>query len=286
MQFSEIPRQSAVAGRFYSDDNNALREEVSRYLNTRPPKKVDFRGREVLSLMLPHAGYAFSGPIAGITLGQTTLPDRVILLGPNHTGKGAPLSVWNGGSWLTPLGEVPVDRAVATSLIATEAGFCADRDAHIREHSLEVQLPFFQVMNPKVCVTPVTVGSLALDALQKAGEAMAEVVASAAEFGDKILIVVSSDMSHYLPHEKTVALDSLALATAKTLDPEALLTVVRDNNISMCGILPFILALFAVKRLGANRLRVMAYATSGQTGRAFGADMNRVVGYAGLAITR
>ena len=286
MHFSETPRQSAVAGQFYPDDSKVLREDILRYLNTRPPKMVDFRGRNVLSMLVPHAGYIFSGAIAGMTLGRMTLPDRVILLGPNHTGKGAPLSVWNGGSWLTPLGEVPVDKAAATALVDANVGFCGDMDAHMREHSLEVVLPFFQVMNPNVRVTPITVANSSFDTLRAAGEAIADVVALADEFGEKIMIVVSSDMSHYLPHEKAVAMDSLALATAKTLDPEALFTVVRDNDISMCGILPFIMSLFAVKRLGANRLRVMAYATSGQTGRAVGVDTNRVVGYAGLAVTQ
>ena len=286
MQFSETPRESVVAGRFYPDEPKALREEVLRYLRMRPQKIVDLQGREVLAALVPHAGYVFSGPIAGMTLGQIALPDRVIVLGPNHTGAGAPLSVWNGGAWQTPLGDMPVDRKAAAALVAAGGGFTGDMDAHLQEHSLEVLVPFFQVMNSGARMTAVTVSGLPFAVLQDAGKALATVVREAAAVGERILIVISSDMSHYLPHAKTVTMDSMALNAMKSLDPEELFSVVRDNNISMCGIFPMTIALFALNELGAAKVRVMAYATSGQTGRAFGADMDRVVGYAGVTITR
>jgi AmmeMemoRadiSam system protein B len=286
MQFSQTPRQSAVAGRFYPNDPQSLREEVLRYLRMRPQKLVDLQGRELLALLVPHAGYAFSGPIAGMTLGRMYLPDRLILLGPNHTGQGAPLSVWNGGPWQTPLGAVPVDEAAASALLAADAGFSGDMKAHLREHSLEVLLPFFQIMNPKIRITAVAVSCLPLATLRKAGEALAGAVAAAAASGEKILIVMSSDMSHYLPHSEAVTMDSMALNALKTLDAETYFKTVRGNDISMCGVFPVTAALFALADLGAARVRVMAYATSGQTGRAFGADMDKVVGYAGVAVTR
>ncbi|SBV94545.1 Memo-like family protein [uncultured delta proteobacterium] len=286
MQFSDTPRQSVVAGRFYSDTPQSLREEVLRYLRMRPQKLVDLKGRELLALLVPHAGYVFSGPIAGMTLGQASLPDRLIVLGPNHTGHGAPLSVWNGGPWRTPLGAMPVDEAASSALVAANVGFSGDTKAHVQEHSLEVLVPFFQIMNPNARMAAVTVSRMPLAALQKAGEALAAVVADAAASGDTILIVVSSDMSHYLPHDKSVLMDTLALDALKTLDPETYFKTIQDNGISMCGVFPMTLALFALAKLGAAKARVMAYATSGQTGRAHGADMERVVGYAGVAITR
>lgn len=286
MQFSDTPRQSVVAGRFYPDNPQSLREDVLRYLRMRPQKLVDLKGRELLALLVPHAGYVFSGPVAGMTLGQAVLPDRIIVLGPNHTGQGAPLSVWNGGPWRTPLGAMPVDEAAASALIAANAGFTGDTKAHAQEHSLEVLVPFFQVMNPNARMTAVTVSQLPLAALRKAGDALAAAVAEAAAAGEKILVVVSSDMSHYLPHDQSVTMDSLALDALKTLNPETYFNTVRDNGISMCGVFPMTLALFALAKLGAAKARVMAYATSGQTGRAHGADMERVVGYAGVAITR
>lgn len=286
MQFSETPRQSVVAGRFYPDDPRSLREEVLRYLGMRPQKLVDLKGRELLALLVPHAGYVFSGPVAGMTLGRVSLPDRLIVLGPNHTGRGAPIAVWNGGPWQTPLGTMPVDEAAASALIAAGAGFSGDTEAHRQEHSLEVLVPFFQIMNPKARMTAVSVSNVPFTALQTAGEALAAVVADAAAGGGKILIVVSSDMSHYVPHDTAVTMDSMALDAVKTLDPETYFKTVRDNGISMCGVFPMTMALFALAKLGAAKARVMAYATSGQTGRAYGADMDKVVGYAGVAITR
>ncbi|MCC8193409.1 MAG: AmmeMemoRadiSam system protein B, partial [Deltaproteobacteria bacterium] len=194
--------------------------------------------------------------------------------------------VWNGGPWATPLGDVPIDAEAVDCLVASGAGFCPDTKAHLQEHSLEVLLPFLQVMNPKVRITPVTISGLPFAALQKAGEALAGVVGDAAVCGENILTIVSSDMSHYLPHEEAVEKDSLALSAAETLDPERLFGVVRENAISMCGIFPMTIALFASNRLGARAMDVVARATSGQTGRAFGAGMDKVVGYAGAVITR
>ena len=286
MQFSETPRKSVFAGQFYPDDPKGLREDVIRYLRMRPQKIVDLKGKEVLAVQVPHAGYVFSGPIAGMTLGRIVLPDSVIVLGPNHTGRGAPISVWNGGPWQTPLGAMPVDTEAATALIEAGGGFTGDMTAHLQEHSLEVLVPFFQVMNPKARLTAVTVSGLPFAMLEDAGKALASAVRKIAASGGRVLIVVSSDMSHYLPHAKTVTMDSMALEAMKSLDPERLFSVVRDNNISMCGIFPMTIALFALNELGADKARVMAYATSGQTGRAVGADMERVVGYAGVAITR
>jgi len=286
MAFSETPRKSVVAGRFYPDDPAALRADVLRYLGLRPRKLVDLRGKDILCMLVPHAGYVFSGPIAGLTLGRITLPDRLIVLGPNHTGMGAPISVWNGGPWQTPLGAMPMDRDAAEALINANAGFTGDIEAHAKEHSLEVLVPFFQVMNPKVRMTAVTVSGVPFAMLREAGDALGAVLAEADKAGERILLIVSSDMSHYLPHERAVTMDSIALNAMKTLDPETYFSTVKDNNISMCGVFPMTMALFALAHLGATSARVLSYATSGQTGRAFGADMERVVGYAGAVITR
>lgn len=285
MYFSDTPRQSVVAGRFYPGDAKSLSEQVIRFLNLRSRKIVDLKGKKVLCLLVPHAGYIFSGPVAGMTLGRVSLPDRVLLLGPNHTGRGAPISVWNGGPWLTPLGAAETDKDTVAALVESNAGFSPDMKAHVQEHSLEVLIPFFQVMNPKARITPITVSSLALPELRNAGEALADVVLAAASSGENILLVVSSDMSHYLPHETTVHVDAIALEALRTLDAEKYFHTVQDNKISMCGVFPMTVALFALKKLGASSARVMAYATSGQTGKAVGADMNKVVGYAGVAIT-
>ncbi len=284
MLFSDTPRQSVVAGRFYPGDAESLSEEVARFLRLRSRKIVDLLGWNVICLLVPHAGYIFSGPVAGMTLARVTLPERVILLGPNHTGRGAPVSVWNGGPWLTPLGAARPDKDTIGALVDAGAGFSPDMQAHLQEHSLEVLIPFFQVMNPKARITPITVSSLSLLELRVAGEALADVVSAAAALGERILLVVSSDMSHYLPHDQAVRVDSLALEALLSLAAEHYFHTVLDNKISMCGVFPMTMALFALKKLGAVSARVLAYATSGQTGKSVGADMSKVVGYAGVAI--
>ncbi len=286
MAITDTPRSPAVAGRFYPGGANALRAEVSSYLELAAQNPVDLQGKTVLALMAPHAGYVFSGSVAGVTLGQAALPDRLLVLGPNHTGAGAMFSVWSGGPWQTPLGAMPVDEEAREYLLAAKAGFAPDTAAHAREHSLEVLVPFFQVAAPNARMTAIAVGGGSPEALRTAGEALAALMRDGAERGNPLALVVSSDMSHYLPHEKAAEQDALALKAVAELDPEGLYDTVRKRKISMCGVLPMTMALFACRALGATEGRIVAYATSGQTGRAYGADMSSVVGYAGAIVLR
>ncbi len=286
MHADKTPRSPVVAGRFYPGQAGALRAQVEEFLvlaSKAPPLP---EGASVLAAMAPHAGYVFSGAVAGLTLGQARLAgvDTVILLGPNHTGRGVPLSVWDGGPWLTPLGAVPVAETVIDELLQGQAGFTGNKTAHVHEHSLEVLLPFLQVLRPEARVAAVTVSLGDPTALRLAGEELAACIQRGQERGERIRLVVSSDMSHYLPHEKAKSLDALALEKILALDPEGVYQTVRAKNISMCGVLPMVLALFACQALGARETRLTAYATSGQTGRAYGADMESVVGYAGVLI--
>ena len=286
MPHTQTTRRSAVAGRFYPADRKTLHAQVTACLAVKPPNPIVCTGNDVLAVMVPHAGYVFSGAIAGMTLAGVPLPNSIFLLGPSHTGQGVPLSVWADGAWETPLGNVCVDTALAADLLARDAGFCADVAAHTREHSLEVVLPFLQVHTPQARVVPVVVGGVSLERLRTAGEALAETVRSAGVRGEAVGIVVSSDMSHFLPHDVTAQRDAQALKALCSLDPERFYATVRQGNISMCGVLPMTLALYACRMLGATDAEVVAYATSGQTGKAVGADMNRVVGYAGVIIRR
>ena len=284
MTWSTTPRASVVAGRFYPADAPSLRSQVESYLALAEKSPMDFGGKAPLAFMVPHAGYVFSGSVAGATLGQCALADRLLVLGPNHTGAGRMFSLWSGDAWQTPLGLMPVDQEARVALLAADAGFEPDRTAHLREHSLEVLVPFFQVHAPKARMTALTIGGGSLDALRKGGEALATLMREGARQGNPVTLVVSSDMSHYLPHAKAAEQDALALAAIVALDPERLFTTVRQKNISMCGVLPMVMALFACRSLGATESRVVTYATSGQTGQAYGADMNSVVGYAGVIV--
>ncbi|GAB6036571.1 AmmeMemoRadiSam system protein B [Fundidesulfovibrio butyratiphilus] len=268
-----MDRQPVVAGQFYPSDRQTLESDVRAAIGVGVSPDVE----PTLLAMAPHAGYVYSGRVAGHTLGQARLPRRIVLLGPNHTGLGAPLSLWPSGRWITPLGPVPVDEALVAALLDADPDFSADYEAHAREHSLEVMLPFLQTLAPGFLLTALTVAEPSFQRLETAGLALAKTLAGLAE---PACMVVSSDMSHYVTHKAAKRLDSLALEAILALDPEQLYNTVRGNGITMCGVLPMTLALIAARQLGAKRARLAAYATSGQvTG-----DFDRVVGYAGVLI--
>jgi AmmeMemoRadiSam system protein B len=284
MAFSNRPRPAVAAGRFYPGDEAELRPAVRAFLDAAAQYPADCGGKKMLAAMVPHAGYVFSGALAGLTLARAALEDTVVILAPNHTGRGQRLAVWNGGAWLTPLGAVPVDRELAAALTEADGGFSPDEAAHQSDHAIEVVLPFIQVLRPAARIVPVCVGGGSFDALRAAGSALAAILRGRADAGRPVSLVVSSDMSHYLPHETAVAQDGLALEKIRVLDPEGLYATVRVHKISMCGALPMTMAMVTCRALGAQKACVTAYATSGQTGRAYGADMKKVVGYAGALI--
>jgi len=264
-------RQAIVAGQFYPGSKAELQAAVRGYLAKAAAKSVE---RTILA-MVPHAGYVYSGGVAGLTLGAANLASRVILLGPNHTGQGQALALWSEGAWRTPAGDVPVDAELAAALLAAEPRLRADVSAHVGEHSLEVLLPFLIDTVPGLRVTPIAVAEPRLEILASVAANMAEAIAAAAE---PVSIVVSSDMSHYVSETRARELDSLALERVAALDPEGLYRVVRSRNISMCGVLPMTLGLYLAKRLGAATCEIAAYGNSGEAS----GDYGRVVGYAGV----
>lgn len=274
-QFSEqaLVRRPVVAGRFYPADPAELRREVAGYLAGADPSLTG----PALLAMVPHAGYVYSGAVAGRALGAAALPDTVLLLGPNHTGRGQRLAVWPGGAWEIPGGAVPVDAELARALCAADDRLVPDVQAHVGEHSLEVVLPFLWVKNPATRIVPVAVSEPDPRVLAAVGAAMAGVLG---DIPERVGIVVSSDMSHYVPREAARERDALALTRVLDLDPLGLWDVVRREGITMCGVLPMALGLFIAKALGAREAVMAAYATSGEvTG-----DMEQVVGYAGVIV--
>ena len=269
-----MDRRPVVAGQFYPGSARALDAEVRRYLDAAPAQPD---AAPTLLAMVPHAGYVFSGGVAGLTLGQARLADTLLLLGPNHTGQGRALAVWPDGSWTTPLGPVPVDGELAAAFLAGESRLAADPAAHLQEHSLEVVLPFLQVLNPRVSIVPVAVAEHSLPALEAVARSLAAAILAA---GRPVGVVVSSDMSHYVTHEQAKERDGLALQAMLDLEPARLYEVVRRHGISMCGVLPMTLGLALARALGATTARLAAYATSGQVS----GDFRRVVGYAGVLV--
>lgn len=269
-----MDRHPVVAGQFYPGTRNALDRAVRGYLDGAGGTA---EARTILA-MVPHAGYVYSGAVAGATLGKADLADSLVLLGPNHTGRGQPLAVWPDGDWLTPLGAVAVDASLAQAILAADSRFAADQSAHLGEHSLEVLLPFLSVRNPRCAMVPVVVSEPRLPELAAAARSLAGVLG---RLGRPVSLVVSSDMSHYVPADTARRLDFQALEAVKRLDGPGLFETVRRMGISMCGVLPMTLGLLTAVELGATRAEVAAYANSGDAS----GDFDQVVGYAGVLIS-
>ncbi|WP_316901287.1 AmmeMemoRadiSam system protein B [Pseudodesulfovibrio indicus] len=268
-----MDRQPIVAGRFYEgrpEQLNALVDGLLGLAETR-------RDKRTLLAMVPHAGYVYSGAVCGKTLGMADLAPTVLLLGPNHTGRGERFALWPDGAWNIPGGSLDVNQPLARALLAADPAIRPDTAAHMGEHSLEVILPFLHRINPATTIVPVSIASPSLDTLRQVGQAMGRVIAA---HDAPVSIVVSSDMSHYISHEDAKKMDSLALDPVVTLNPGALYETVRGRNISMCGVLPMTVGLFAALELGATRAELVAYATSGQVS----GDYDQVVGYAGVLV--
>jgi MEMO1 family protein len=268
---AEAVRTPAVAGSFYPSNPLQLKTAVERFLvRTLPPVRP-------AALIAPHAGYVYSGATAGRVYACVDLPPRLIILCPNHTGLGAPISTASGGAWRTPLGDVPVDGELAGVLMRALPEAVDDPLAHRREHAIEVQLPFLQVLLESFTFVPVVVGTDSLSRLEALGYALAETVCASQ---DPVAIVVSSDMNHYEDATTNREKDSAALEAVLRLDPVGLHAVVHEKHVSMCGHGPAVAALFACKRLGAERADLVDYTHSGMvTG-----DDTEVVSYAGVRI--
>ncbi len=266
-----MTRMPAVAGQFYPDDPQQLRGMLRPWLDS------DFPRRPAAGVVVPHAGYVYSGAIAGATFARIEVPQRVVILGPNHHGLGHPAAVYAEGNWLTPFGSVPVDAAFAAALLRSCPGTAADPGAHRLEHSLEVQVPFLQLCNDRLRIVPICLGRLSLADLLAIGEGLGGLIAAD---GEPTLIVASSDMTHYEPGEVARRKDLRAIDEVLRLDPEGLLRTVQADHTTMCGVLPATVLLAAAGRLGCKEAELIRYGNSGDvTG-----DQREVVGYAGVAI--
>jgi len=266
-----MDRSPAVAGQFYPKQTAALQAALESYCPTINEANL------VPGVISPHAGYMYSGTIAGKLFSQISIPDKVILIGPNHHGSGHPGALYNMGNWETPLGEIEIDLELSAAILDSCLHFSPDDVAHRREHSLEVQVPFIQYCNPAAKIVPICLGHLPLEVLIESGHSLADVISACDE---PVLIIASSDMTHFESADAARKKDLLALAHVENLDAEGLYRTVRDNRISMCGVLPSVVMLAAARKLGATRGEVVSYGTSGDvTG-----DNSDVVGYAGVIV--
>lgn len=264
-------RQPAVAGHFYPGNRETLRDLIGKLL---PPVNSAAAAFGIIS---PHAGYVYSGAIAAETFAAVKLPEQLIVLGPNHHGFGHCGAVYASGAWLTPLGEVTIDAELASALLAKCPALACDDSAHLHEHSLEVQVPFIQTLCPGATIVPICFGHLPLDVLLTTGTQIGEVLKT---LNRDVLIVASSDMTHFESSSRARDLDYLALERVMELDPEGLYQTVRDHRISMCGVIPTVVMLAAARVLGATQAELIRYGNSGEVS----GDNSEVVGYAGVAI--
>jgi len=264
-------RFPAVAGKFYPANPRELSSLIAKFKD----KKSTVEPVHVRACLVPHAGYVYSGGVAGAVFSCIFLPKKILLLGVRHYPRGEALAILSEGSWRTPLGDAVIDSSLAQRLRAACPALHEDAVAHSQEHSLEVQLPFLQELKPGFSFVPVVLGTIRFDELVAVGEAIARVLSEGKE---EILLVTSSDMNHYEDDSTTRRKDRKAIDRMLQLDAKGLYQVCRDEEISMCGVGPAVAMLTAMQRLGAKKAELVRYATSGDvTG-----DRDAVVGYAGM----
>ena len=266
-----MQREPAVAGQFYPGNSDALTRMLTEFCPQKQSRAV------VPGIMVPHAGYIYSGAFAGQVYDQVAIPDQVILLGPNHHGVGHSGAVYATGSWKTPLGEIMINESLAKALIDASPSLHADTVAHRSEHSLEVQVPFIQHLNHKATLVPICLGHQQLDQLLEIGDAIAAVVKSSPE---PILLIASTDMTHFESATNALRKDRMALDCVATLDAEGLFRTVAEHRISMCGFMPTVVMLRAAALLGALQAEIIVYGNSGDVTH----DYSDVVAYAGALV--
>ncbi len=267
-----MKRSPAVAGQFYHGTAAKLDHQVRQYMTASLPKE------HCIGILSPHAGLIYSGAVAGEVYSSIAVPETFLLIGPNHTGLGATAAIMSQGDWEIPTGTFGIDEKLARRILAHAPILSDDAQAHIFEHSLEVQLPFIAYLSKEVKIVPITVMSATLEDCSLLGEGIAKAVR---ETNTGVVIVASSDMSHYVTDETAKKKDRKAIDKLLSLDPEGLFHVVTKERITMCGYLPATIMLFAAKMLGACKARLVRYATSGEVS----GDYDHVVGYAGVIVS-
>ena len=268
-------RVPAVAGRFYPADAATLERDVRRHLE----QGAGHEPVQVCGAMAPHAGYVYSGDIAGRVFARIRVPERVVILCPNHTGRGPRISVVTDGSFAIPGAQIPIDTELATAIVAVVDGAQPDRFAHTAEHAIEVELPFLLARQPNLRIVPIVLSGLSEAEAVALGES---IYAAVGACDADALIIASSDMSHFLPDDRARQIDQVALEPLLAFDPGGLYRTVVANDISMCGFIPTTAMLSYCKLAQSAAPELVGYATSGD---AFG-DRSRVVGYAGVIVAR
>ncbi len=264
-------RSSIVAGQFYPGSSDGLKKKIEAMVDDRVEKV------EAIGLVSPHAGYIYSGAVAGAVISRVKFKDTFVMLGPNHTGRGKAFSIMTKGARETPLGEVEIDSELGKLILDSSSYLEEDHVAHQFEHSLEVQVPFLQYFKPGVRIVPIVLTHASGTTYKKIGRELASAIKKSKR---GVVILASSDMSHYEPHETARNKDRQAIDAMLDLDEDELLRRVDELNISMCGYAPVAVLISAAKELGAKKAELVRYQTSGDTS----GDYSSVVGYAGILV--
>ncbi len=265
-------RKTCVAGYFYPKQKESLLKMIKGFVES------DIKKKKALGAISPHAGYQYSGIVAGAVYSSIRIPDKLVLLGPSHRTMNSNFAIIREGEWETPFGNIPIDTKLADQIISRTKLVSEDIDAHRMEHSLEVQLPFIHYFNPNCSIVPlITAYFASYNDLEELGKSISS---SIDVLNEDILILASTDMSHQVSQETAKEKDFLAIDKILKLDPQGLYEVVKSQNISMCGFQATTAALVAAKESGAKKAELIKYQTSGDVTK----DYNNVVGYAGIRI--
>lgn len=264
-------RLPAVAGRFYPSDP----EELTSLIRNHSHPDAQQRAISARACLVPHAGYMYSGHVAGAVYARVQLPKKIIVLGVRHYPRGEPAAILSSGAWRTPLGDAPIDEELAGALRRECPLLREDSVAHSTEHSLEVQVPFLQALAPGFSFVPVALGTVQFESLVSVGEGIARLLAAAKE---TVLLLTTSDLNHYEDDATTRVKDRKAIERLLALDARGLYDTCRNEQISMCGLGPAVALLTALNALGAKKAELVKYATSADVS----GDHSQVVGYAGM----
>lgn len=265
-------RLPAVSGRFYPSQPSELIALIRQYVVANLDSVPTTAAKACL---VPHAGYVYSGHVAGAVYGRIAFPKKILILGVRHFPQGEKAAILSSGAWRTPLGDAPIDEPLAEALRAACPLLREDSVAHSSEHSLEVQIPFLQVLQPEFTFVPVALGTVRFEDLVAVGEGIGGVIAASRE---EILLLATSDLNHYEDDATTRVKDHKAIEQILALDARGLYDTCRNEAISMCGLGPTVAMLTALQRLRGARPELVRYATSADVS----GDYSAVVGYAGI----
>ncbi len=260
-----------MAGQFYPADRDELLEEIRKHIPDNAQKK------SVIGIVTPHAGFMYSGGAAGAVYSRIEIPETVILIGPNHTGDGKSVAVMTEGVWSTPLGDLSIDTELAEAICSASPVVHADSTAHRHEHSLETQLPFLQYFRKEFKIVPIC---MMRERFINCRQVSLAILKGVQEVNRPVLLVASSDMTHYESHDSATLKDKKAIDRILERDAEGLYKTVEKNHISMCGVNPVVVMLLCANEMGAHNSRLVKYMTSGDVN----GDLSHVVAYAGMIV--